>query len=303
MKLTLAEIAAALNSRCAEPARVVTGYSIDSRTLGAGDLFFAVRGPRFDGHQFLPEVLRRGAAGAVVERAFLAQAPPQVAVACLPVESSLEALQRLARWVRRKWGRAVVAVTGSTGKSTTKEMIAALLARRYSVHKSAGNFNNHYGLPLTLLGLKAEHEIAVVELAMSAAGELTHLASIAEPETGVVTNVAPVHLEFFDSLEAIASAKRELVENLSARQGPPTAVLNYDDERVRKFASGFEGTVVTFGLTDGADFLARWVKPANAMGSEFPGGGSEPGRRICASHSRASQRAECAGSDRRGRRF
>jgi UDP-N-acetylmuramoyl-tripeptide--D-alanyl-D-alanine ligase len=269
MKLTLAEIAAALNSRCAESARVVTGYSIDSRTLGAGDLFFAVRGPRFDGHQFLPEVLRRGAAGAVVERAFFAQTPPQVAAACLPVESPLEALQRLARWVRRKWGRAVVAVTGSTGKSTTKEMIAALLARRYSVHKSAGNFNNHYGLPLTLLGLETEHEIAVVELAMSAAGELAHLASIAEPETGVVTNVAPVHLEFFDSLEAIARAKRELVENLSSRQGLPTAVLNFDDERVRKFATGFEGTVVTFGLTDGADFQARWVKPASAMGSEF----------------------------------
>jgi UDP-N-acetylmuramoyl-tripeptide--D-alanyl-D-alanine ligase len=228
-----------------------------------------MRGPRFDGHRFLAQAFERKAAGAVVENAFFDQAPPELKPALIPVESPLESLQHLARAVRRKWGRPLIAVTGSTGKSTTKEMIAALLGRRFAVHRSAGNLNNHYGLPLTLLGLDPEHEIAVMELAMSAAGEIAHLTLIAEPETGVVTNVAPVHLEFFDSVDSIAKAKRELVENLSSRGGPPTAVLNYDDVRVRKFAEGFEGQVVTFGMGSGADFQALWVKPGEGIGSEF----------------------------------
>ena len=269
MELTLGDIATLLNTRCGVPGRVVTGYSIDSRSIGPGQLFFAIRGPRFDGHQFIAQAIERKAAGAVVENAFFHQASPSLAPTLLPVQSPLEALQHLGRCVRRKWGRPLVAVTGSTGKSTTKEMIATLLGRRFSVHKSAGNLNNHYGLPLTLLGLEPEHEVAVVELAMSAAGEIAHLASMAEPETGVVTNVAPVHLEFFDSVESIAKAKRELVENLSSRGGPPTAVLNYDDPRVQRFGEGFEGKVVTFGIGPGADFRARHVKPGEGIGSEF----------------------------------
>ncbi len=234
MELSLGGIATLLNTRCGMPERVVAGYSIDSRSIGLGQLFFAIRGPRFDGHEFIAQAFERGAAGAVVEHAFFDQAPPALTPTLLAVPNTLEALQHLARCVRRGWGRPVVGVTGSTGKSTTKEMIAALLGRRYHVHKSAGNLNNHYGLPLTLLGLEPEHEIAVVELAMSAAGEIAHLAMMAEPETGVVTNVAPAHLEFFDSVESIAKAKRELIENLSSRGGPPTAVLNYDDHRVQR---------------------------------------------------------------------
>ena len=269
MKLTLGEIATLLNSRCGVPDRVVTGYSLDSRSIEAGQLFFAMRGPRFDGHQFLAQANERKAAGAVVESAFFDHAPPDLKPILLPVRSPLEALQHLGRCVRRRWGRPLIAVTGSAGKSTTKEMIAALLARRFTVHRSAGNLNNHYGLPLTLLGLEPEHEIAVVELAMSAAGEIAHLATIAKPETGVVTNVAPVHLEFFDSVESIAEAKRELVENLSSRGGPPTAILNYDDPRVQRFAEGFAGKVITFGVRSGADFRVLWVKPGEGIGSEF----------------------------------
>jgi UDP-N-acetylmuramoyl-tripeptide--D-alanyl-D-alanine ligase len=269
MKLTLGEIATSLNTRCRTPERLVTGYSLDSRSLGPGQLFFAMRGPRFDGHQFLPQAIERKAAGAVVEQAFFDLAPPDLTPFLLPVESPLEALQHLGRYIRRRWGRPVIAVTGSTGKSTTKEMIASVLGRRFAVHKSAGNLNNRYGLPLTLVGLEPEHEFAVVELAMSAAGEIAHLAVMAEPETGVVTNVAPVHLEFFDSLESIAKAKRELVENLSSRRGPPTAVLNYDDSRVRRFGEGFQGEVVTFGAGPGADFQVLWVKPGKGFGSEF----------------------------------
>jgi UDP-N-acetylmuramoyl-tripeptide--D-alanyl-D-alanine ligase len=269
MKLTLGDIATLLGSQCGASERMVNGYSLDSRSIGPGQLFFAMRGPRFDGHRFMAQAFERKAAGAVVENAFFDQAPPELKPALIPVESPLESLQHLARAVRRKWGRPLIAVTGSTGKSTTKEMIAALLGRRFAVHRSAGNLNNHYGLPLTLLGLDPEHEIAVMELAMSAAGEIAHLTLIAEPETGVVTNVAPVHLEFFDSVDSIAKAKRELVENLSSRGGPPTAVLNYDDVRVRKFAEGFEGQVVTFGMGSGADFQALWVKPGEGIGSEF----------------------------------
>ncbi|MGD0128042.1 MAG: UDP-N-acetylmuramoyl-tripeptide--D-alanyl-D-alanine ligase [Terriglobia bacterium] len=269
MKLSLGEIATLLHSRCGVPEREVIGYSLDSRSIGPGQLFFAMRGPRFDGHEFIAQVFEGKAAGAVVENAFFDQAPPELKPALIPVESPLESLQHLARAVRRKWGRPLIAVTGSTGKSTTKEMIAALLGRCFAVHKSAGNLNNHYGLPLTLLGLDPEHEIAVVELAMSRAGEIAHLALIAEPETGAVTNVAPVHLEFFDSVDSIAKAKRELVENLSSRGGPPTAVLNYDDPRVRGFAEGFEGQVITFGMGSGADFQALWVKPGEGIGSEF----------------------------------
>ncbi len=269
MELTLGNIATLLNSQCSALERVVTGYSLDSRSIGPGQLFFALRGPRFDGHQFLAQAFERKAAGAVVENAFFQEAPPGLRPVLLPVPSPLEALQHLGHWVRRKWGRPLIAVTGSTGKSTTKEMIAALLGRRFAVHKSVGNLNNHYGLPLTLLGLEPVHEIAVVELAMSAAGEIAHLAAMAEPEAGVVTNVAPVHLQFFDSVESIAKAKRELVENLSWRGGTPTAVLNYDDPRVQRFAVGFKGKVVSFGMGSGADFQACWVKPGEGVGSEF----------------------------------
>jgi len=269
MELRLGDIATLLNTRCTSGDRVVTGYSIDSRSIGPGQLFFAIRGPRFDGHQFASSAIERGAVGAVVEQVFFDQAPPELRPILLPVHSPLEALQHLAKCVRRKWGRPLVAVTGSTGKSTTKEMIAALLASRFSVHKSVGNLNNYYGLPLTLLQLGPEHEIVVVELAMSAAGEIAHLARIAEPETGVVTNVAPVHLQFFDSVESIAKAKRELVDNLSSRAGPPTAVLNNDDPRVQTFAKGFDGKVVTFGFGHGADFQALRVKRGEGIGSEF----------------------------------
>jgi UDP-N-acetylmuramoyl-tripeptide--D-alanyl-D-alanine ligase len=269
MELALGDIATLLNSRCGVPERVVTGYSLDSRSIGPGQLFFAMRGPRFDGHQFLAQAMERRAAGAVVDNTFLEKAPAELRPVLLPVPSPLEALQHLGRWVRRRWGRPLIAVTGSTGKSTTKEMIAALLGKRFAVHKSAGNLNNHYGLPLTLLGLKPDHEIAVMELAMSAPGEIEHLATIAEPEIGLVTNVAPVHLQFFDSVESIAKAKQELIVNLSWRGGAPTAVLNFDDPRVQRFGEGFEGKVVTFGMDSGADFQACWVKPGEGIGSEF----------------------------------
>lgn len=257
MTLTLAEIAAILGSSTSSPERQVETYSIDSRTAEPGALFFAILGPRFDGHAFVAQALERAAVAAVVNRSFAVAAPASLASSLVAVDDTERALQDLARAVRRRWGGPVVGITGSTGKTTTKELIAAVLAGRFgagAVLKSDGNLNNHYGVPLSLLRLQPQHRVAVLEMAMSGPGEIALLASIAEPQTGVVTNVAPVHLEFFRSIEEIAHAKRELIENL---RPPRVAILNHDDPRVRRFAEsvpgGFEGRVLTYGFELGAD--------------------------------------------------
>lgn len=266
MQLSMGEVAAILGGSCGVSARIARGYAIDSRTIEPGQLFFAIRGPRFDGHEFVAQAFDRGAVGAVVAHVFREQAPPAFAPALIPVPDTTEALHQLARAVRRKWGRSLVAITGSVGKTTTKEMIAAVLAQRFSVQKSPRNLNNFYGLPLTLLALEPAHDLAVVELAMSAPGEIAHLTRIAEPQVGVVTNVAPVHLQFFDSVDSIALAKRELTENLNSSA---TAVLNHDDVRVRRFAEGFAGRVVTFGFEEGAQFRAQEIRGGQGGGSQF----------------------------------
>lgn len=274
MILPLAKAAEALGCGRRVSDRVVRGYSIDSRRVEPDHLFFAIRGQKNDGHDFVTSALERGAAGAVVQHSFLERVPASFHPQLVPVADTTEALQNLARYVRRQWGGRVIAVTGSMGKTTTKEMIATLFATRYRTHKSQGNFNNHLGLPLTLLGLEPLHEVAVVELAMSASGEIALLASIAEPDVGVVTNVAPVHLEFFESVDSIALAKRELIENLSHRNGKPTAVLNFDDRRVKKFSEGFDGNVVTFGLSKGARFRGDNIRQIEG-GSRFLLSGSQ----------------------------
>ncbi|MBI4164156.1 MAG: UDP-N-acetylmuramoyl-tripeptide--D-alanyl-D-alanine ligase, partial [Acidobacteria bacterium] len=228
MELSLGEVAQVLGTAVATPDRIARGYSIDSRTLIEGDLFFAIRGPRFDGHDFVSQALTRRAAGAVVGDDFFQASPDPLRPFLLPVADTTRALQQLSQAVRKRWGKPLVAVTGSAGKSTTKEMTAAILGRRYSVLKSQGNLNNHFGLPLTLLAIEAQHDVAVAELAMSAAGEIALLARLAAPDIGVVTNVAAVHLEFFDSVDSIALAKRELIQHLPSGA---TAVLSFDDPR------------------------------------------------------------------------
>jgi UDP-N-acetylmuramoyl-tripeptide--D-alanyl-D-alanine ligase len=182
------------------------------------------------------------------------------------VEDTLVALQTLATAVRRLWGKPLIAVTGSAGKTTTKEAIAHVLATKFNVYKSAGNFNNHFGLPLMLLKLEPEHEVAVVELGMSHAGEISALAKIARPNVGVVTNVAPVHLEFFNSIADIARAKYELVESLPANG---TAVLNADDEYVSQFGRDFRGKVVTYGMSPAAIVRAEHFETRGEQGSAF----------------------------------
>ena len=174
----------------------LAGVSIDSRTVARGDLFVAIHGPRHDGHNFVVAALDSGALAAVVAKDRLAEFPEPIRSKLFAVTDTLTALQELAQAVRTRWGRRVAAVTGSAGKTTTKEILAALLASRFRVLKSDGNLNNEFGLPLQLLRLEDSDEAAVVELGMSHAGELKRLAEIARPDIGVVTRVAPVHLEF-----------------------------------------------------------------------------------------------------------
>ena len=179
----------------------------------------------------------------------------------LAVDDTLVALQTLATAVRKLWGKTAIGITGSMGKTTTKEAMAHLLSIRYRVHRTKGNFNNHFGLPLGLLTLEPEYDLAVIEMGMSHAGEIAALARIALPNEGVVTNVAPVHLEFFDSIAGIARAKYELIEALPHGG---TAVLNADDEYVCQFGRDFKGKVVLFGLKPAADVRAENIEVARA---------------------------------------
>src|SRR5580692_4255686 len=243
---------------------VAQAYSIDSRTIGRGQLFFAVKGERLDGHDFVASALEKGAVGAVVRKDQLHRYASHAQL--LAVEDTLTALQTLATAVRKLWGKPLVGVTGSAGKTTTKEAIAHVLGARFRVLKSEGNFNNHFGLPLMLLKLEPEHDVAVIEMGMSHGGEIRALGKIAQPEIGVVTNVAPVHLEFFDSLAGIARAKYELIESLP---GSGTAVLNADDEYVSQFGRGFKGKVVQYGLRATADVHAENIRSKGTEGTEF----------------------------------
>jgi UDP-N-acetylmuramoyl-tripeptide--D-alanyl-D-alanine ligase len=265
MKLTLARIAEFVSADGEfAPEEVAQGYSIDSRTVGLGQLFFAVKGERLEGHDFVESALEKGAVAAVVRRDQLGRYPRQTRL--LAVEDTLTALQTLATAVRKLWGKPLIAVTGSAGKTTTKEAIAHVLSTRFRVLKSEGNFNNHFGLPLMLLKLEPEYDLAVIEMGMSHAGEIRALAKIAQPEIGVVTNVAPVHLEFFDSLAGIARAKYELVESLPAGAA---AVLNGDDEYVSQFGRDFKGKVVMYGTRATADVRAEKIQSKGAEGAEF----------------------------------
>jgi UDP-N-acetylmuramoyl-tripeptide--D-alanyl-D-alanine ligase len=265
MKLTLARIAQFVSAAGDfPPEEVVRGYSIDSRTVCLGQLFFAVKGERLDGHDFVEQALEKGALAAVVRKDQLGRYSSQARL--LAVEDTLVALQTLATAVRKLWGKPLIAVTGSAGKTTTKEAIAHVLGARFRVLKSEGNFNNHFGLPLMLLKLEPEFDVAVIEMGMSHAGEIRALAKIAQPEIGVVTNVAPVHLEFFDSLAGIARAKYELIESLPANG---TAVLNADDEYVSQFGRDFKGKVAMYGTRATADVRAEKIQPKGAEGAEF----------------------------------
>jgi UDP-N-acetylmuramoyl-tripeptide--D-alanyl-D-alanine ligase len=202
----------------------VQGFSTDSRTLQAGDLFIPLRGERFDGHDYLAQAVRHGAAACLSEEVVVGLNIPVV-----QVRDTLQALGDLAVAIRQRFGAPVVGITGTSGKTTTKEMLAAILTRTGPGLKSAGNFNNLIGVPLTLFGLCPDHQWAVIEMGMSARGEIARLAQIATPQIGIITNIGAAHLQNLGGISGVARAKGELFIHL-----PPggTAVINADDPQI-----------------------------------------------------------------------
>jgi UDP-N-acetylmuramoyl-tripeptide--D-alanyl-D-alanine ligase len=227
----------------------VKGISIDSRTIKDGDIFVALTGARFDGHDFLGDALNMGS-GAIVS---VPPVAPPKGKAIIHVSNTLKALQDIARYLRKKSGIPVVGITGSNGKSTTKEMAASVLGSEYKVLKNTGNLNNQIGLPLSLLSLTEEHEVAVLEMGASAPGDIKELCEIASPEYGVVTNIAPAHLEGFKDLEAVRSTKLEMMDFVSA------LAVNADDEFLMEGVGEFRGRLVKFGINEQYNVYAKDV--------------------------------------------
>lgn len=228
------------------PARlsVFPPVSIDSRTIMPGDAFFAIKGPNFDGHRFLDYAIEKGASAAVIsDSAGISAGSCQVPI--VQVEDTSIALQRLSRLVRTKWGGKIIAVTGSMGKTTTRNFTASILRQAFNVHETSGNLNNEFGVPLTLLNLDPKHDLAVLELGMNHAGEIRRLSEISLPDIGLITNIAPVHLEFFASLREIAEAKAELLEFLPENGH---FFLNGDDPELTRLSDRFAGGQTRFGF-------------------------------------------------------
>ncbi len=267
MKLTLEQAAEWMGAWGSfDPTIVASGYSIDSRTIQPGELFFAVTGERLNGHDYVAAALERGAVAAVVHADWTAPGVEETKL--LRVQGDvLTAMQMLALAVRRSWGKRVIGITGSAGKTTTKEFVAQVLSAQFNVLRSAGNLNNNFGVPLQLLRLEPEHDVAVIEMGMNHAGEIALLAKIAEPEWAVVSNVAPVHLEHFaDGIAGIARAKYELVAALPA---DGVAILNGDDAYVSQFGRGMDGRAVYYGLSATADVRAEEIVEAGIEGMRF----------------------------------
>ena len=247
LPLKLSEVAAACGGRlvCADPSLVVGGVSIDSRTLSPGDLFIGLRGEHDDGDTFAAAALHAGACAVVVRGETSAKLPP--GAAHVVVDEGLVALARLASVVRTRSGAQVVAITGSAGKTSTKDILAAFLRPVAEVVATRQNFNNEIGVPLTLLAAERKTEVVVTELAMRGAGQIRHLARIARPNLGVIINIAPVHLELVGSIDDVAAAKAELIEEL----GEGTVVVPEAEPLLDTHVRRHRGRVVTFGDPDG----------------------------------------------------
>ena len=254
MTLMLDQAARAMQALAPKVNPSISKWSIDSRTLEAGAMYFALAGENHDGHKFLAEAAAKGAAAAVVRTGSTVE---QSALPLLQVPDTLGALTDLAKAVRTKFTGTVIGVTGSAGKTTTKDTIWSLLSVSGLTGRTEGNFNNHIGVPLTILRQPEGAWAHVIELAMNHGGEIRHLSSIACPQIGVVTNIGFAHVENFVDISEIAAAKRELIESLP-RTG--VAVLNADDERVAQFAKSHPGRSVTFGIAQDADVRAEAVE-------------------------------------------
>jgi len=270
LKITLGWITEAVRGRLrdGDSEREVGDIVTDSRTIAAGDFFVALRGPRFDGHAFVDDVLSRGAAGALVEAEVsvartLSGPRREASPGLIEVADTLKGLQDLAHAVRTSATTNVVAITGSAGKTTTKETIAAMLGKRFRVVKNKGNLNNHIGLPLSLMQLRTRPDVAVMELGMNHAGEISRLVEIAEPDVRVWTNVGDAHLGFFASVDAIADAKAEILERAAS---DTTLVCNADDPLVMVRAARFAGRTITFGTSERAAVRAVDVEDRGLRG-------------------------------------
>jgi len=243
------------------------GISTDTRTLAAGDLFIALAGENFDGHDYLAKAAKRGAAGLLIRADAakkLAMAPGELPVIAVP--DTLRALGDIARDWRQRFQIPVVAITGSSGKTTTKEMIATIASRTRNTLKTEGNLNNRIGVPLTLLRLRKNHEIAVVEMGTNSPGEIAMLAAIALPDVGLITNIGPAHIEGLGSLDAIREEKGSLFEVMAGRGA---AILNHDDPAIGVLAGLLQGKRVTFGLGPDAAITARRVETVGPEGVRF----------------------------------
>ncbi len=267
-KMTVEQVEACTNGVLVSGSReaLISGVSIDTRTLHPGDLFFAIRGTRNDGHRYVQPALSKGAQGAVVDYAYDIphDFPPDRLL--LRVEDTHRALKALAFTVRRQWKGSLAAITGSMGKTTTKEFAAQILETEYSVYRSPGNFNNLFGLPLAIFGLSPDDHIGIFEMGMSARGEIDEMCRIAAPAIGIITNVAPVHLAFFESLEDIARAKAELADALP-REG--MLIYNCDDPLVREIGHRFAGKKASFGMSPEADVRAFDLQVASLHETRF----------------------------------
>ncbi len=237
-------------------------FNIDSRLTEPGELFFALVAER-NGHDFIPAAVSKGASGAVISRKITI---PDKNIALIQVNDTLKALHKLAAQVLSEHHVKVIGITGSIGKTTTKEFTWRLLSRNLNVLKSEGNFNNQLGVPLSLLKLTDKHEVAVLEMAMSAPGEIRTLTRIAPPDIAVITNIKPVHLQFFNSIEEIALAKKEILEGA---KNDGIAVLNGDDLLVKKIAEDWKGKKILFGLSAECEVRARNIQKTGWEGMAF----------------------------------
>jgi UDP-N-acetylmuramoyl-tripeptide--D-alanyl-D-alanine ligase len=251
MKRTLGEFALACGGRLEGADRSYTGVSTDTRTLQSGELFVALSGPRFNGSEFVRAAQAAGAAGAVVP------APQPAPLAQIVVPDTQAALARAASAWRAQFDIPVIGVAGSNGKTTVKEMTAAILTRAGPCLATRGNLNNHIGVPLTLLRLDATHRFAVIEMGANRAGDVAELVAIARPTIGLITNAGAEHLEGFGSLEGVARAEGEMVAGLPEEA---SAILNADDAFAELWSSSTRARVVTFGIRERADFAARDVQ-------------------------------------------
>jgi len=254
---------------CGDGRQRFTGISIDSRTIAAGQLFVAIRGDVHDGHRFVPDVLDRGVRGLLVDCRHLGTLPEAARTAgrltCAAVADTTRALGELGAFHRNRSRAAVIAVTGSNGKTSTRRMIAAVLSHRFRVLEADRNLNNQIGVPLTLFRITPEHEWAILEFGTNMPGEIARLAQIGTPEIGVITNIGPAHLEGLGSLEGILAEKSALLFGLRAGG---RAVLNADDPRLRKLAHGPDPQTLLFGLSADAAVRAARVQDA-AAGLDF----------------------------------